>query len=677
VTAARRRGGLTAGGKPYNAPRMDVATLPPSPPPDPTAPQGIPAVVTATSAVPAWRLGWLTPAVCRGLFVLLLAFGFLSHLSYLHHDCPIGLSGDEAQYWEWSRNLDLSYYSKGPLVAYVIRASCAVFGDTMPAVRYPALVLAAVTSVLTYLLARKLFRSDRVALGSVLLYHVVPMFVAGSVLMTIDPPFFVCWATATYLLAVAVFDGKRWAWPAIGVAVGVGFLAKYAMFLWLLSMLAVLVVDRPSRRWLRTRWPWVAVGVAVLFTTPVVVWNAGHNWVSVGHVSTQTGATGAKFSFGNVAEFVGGQLGVVGPAALFMVAATAYAFRRRPVVSWEPSGSAASLRREHDALLPLAPAAEPLGSLNASDGPGVSDGPGATDASPSTDPFARECRFLAVVGAVFFSITFLDAFRTKVQMNWPAPAYFTLMILAAHFLGTRLADRRRWRPWRPYFWFTVAFGVVMMPLAHDPAILHPALAWANPKVIALRESWQHAGGLRQSIAKKLPKNGINARQFDFAAKLKGWDPFGQVVSDELDKLGPGAFILCHDYQQSAELAFYARGQPKTHYAASYYHRNPGRLTQYDLWPDRDVSPASPLVGRPAVFVGNSDRATDELTAVFDKVVGPVFFKPRRLLGLTLSLPAVRAFNYEIREGDTTVRTFRYFLCYGFKGMTRRAGELPH
>src|SRR4029079_2305416 len=89
---------------------------------------------------PAWRLQWLTPVRCRVILVLVLALGFLFHLYYLHNNCPIDLSGDEAQYWDWSRHLDLSYYSKGPLIAYIIRASCAIFGDTMPAVRYPALV---------------------------------------------------------------------------------------------------------------------------------------------------------------------------------------------------------------------------------------------------------------------------------------------------------------------------------------------------------------------------------------------------------------------------------------------------------------------------------------------------------------------------------------------------------
>src|SRR3982751_1940394 len=130
-----------------------------------------------------WKLHWLTPARCRMILVALLLLAGVAQVRYLNHDCPLDLSGDEAQYWDWSRRLDWSYFSKGTLVASVIRASCAMFGDTMPAVRYPAIVFGLGASVATYLLTRRLFGSDRLALGAVLLNHLVPMFVAGSILM--------------------------------------------------------------------------------------------------------------------------------------------------------------------------------------------------------------------------------------------------------------------------------------------------------------------------------------------------------------------------------------------------------------------------------------------------------------------------------------------------------------
>src|SRR5205085_3106439 len=87
-----------------------------------------------------WRL--------RFLAILLVFASAILRLLYLANHCPLDLAPDEAHYWDWSRHLDWSYYSKGPLVAYLIRAGCAVagswsqrlIGNEMLAVRLPAVV---------------------------------------------------------------------------------------------------------------------------------------------------------------------------------------------------------------------------------------------------------------------------------------------------------------------------------------------------------------------------------------------------------------------------------------------------------------------------------------------------------------------------------------------------------
>ena len=541
-------------------------------------------MVTAPAA-PPWRLDWLTPGRCRVILAVVLLLGFVGHLLYLTADCPIDLSGDEAQYWDWSRQLDLSYYSKGPLVAYIIRASCAIFGETMWAIRLPALLLAVGTGVVTYLLARKLFSSDRLALGAVLLNALVPLFIAGSVLMTIDPPFYFCWALATYLLARAMFDGRRWCWPVIGVVAGVGFLAKYAMFLWLVMMLIALWVDRPSRRLLRTPGPWVAVVVALLCATPVIVWNARHEWVSLRHVATQTGTDAAgRFAPFNTLEFLGGQVGVLGPPlAVLLVAACVY--------GWvEARGSPA-------------------------------------------EPSSRAMRFLLAVGLPFFALTLLTSFRTKVQLNWPAPAYFTLLILTTHFIATRLRDRLAWRPWRWWVYAAVGLALLATPLLHHMELLYP--------LVRIQHEWRGAEG------------DPSVRRLDPTVRLKGHREAGELVSRELEQLGDGAIVVCEDYQSTALMAFYVREQPRT-YCAGAYFTGPKRKrhTQYDVWPDRSLDPAEnpTLLGRDAVFVG---FLRDDVRAAFDRVEGPL--------------------TIDIVRGGITVDTFRYARCYGFKGLKRPGG----
>lgn len=542
------------------------------------------------------------------IFVALMVFGFFSHLNYLRHDCPIDLSGDEAQYWDWSRSLDWSYYSKGPLVAYVIRASTAVFGNEMWAVRLPALVFAVGTSVLTYWLTRRLFGSDRLALGVILLNHVVPMFVAGSLLMTIDPPYFFCWGLASAFFALAVLDERRWAWIGVGVAVGFGVLTKYGMLIWPIGMLAFLLIDPASRRWLRTPWPYLAVGVALLFLIPPIVWNVQHDWVTFKHVAKQTGAAGQRRVLdGNFGEFIGSQLGVLGPAlAVILCGAIVYAWRRQKAIRKEPSPQPS---------------------------PGV---PGERAEGLRTD---RAVLLLLWMGLPLFVICVIGSIRSKMQVNWPAGAYFTWMILIAYFLGTRLQTVGTWRRWRLWFWGAAVFGVAMMPVAHDFEVVYPLITRYN----AWRVDRLKAKGVTDEA--KLWRAQIEYRQADPTAKLKGWRELGARVGREMAGL-KDPFVLCEDYMQTAETAFYTPGNPKTFCVGAYISKieDRKRHTQYDVWPDRNLAQPG-LRGRDAIYVGYmNDDVRNAFASVEELPEEPI-----------------------VRRG-CKVRRFKVYRCRDFRGL---------
>src|SRR5262245_60721097 len=91
----------------------------------------------------------------RGLAAALILASSALHVAYLAHDCPLDLAPDEAHYWDWSRHLDWSYYSKGPLVALLIRGSCALVGPWSEAhtgslalaIRLPAVICGALLLV--------------------------------------------------------------------------------------------------------------------------------------------------------------------------------------------------------------------------------------------------------------------------------------------------------------------------------------------------------------------------------------------------------------------------------------------------------------------------------------------------------------------------------------------------
>src|SRR4030095_4058127 len=95
------------------------------------------------------------------------------------------LSFDEAHYWLWSERLAPAYFSKGPGIAFAIRASTAVFGANEFGVRFFSPVLAAGTSLLLFYFARRLFNATA-GLWLVIALNVTPIFNIGAFVMTVD-----------------------------------------------------------------------------------------------------------------------------------------------------------------------------------------------------------------------------------------------------------------------------------------------------------------------------------------------------------------------------------------------------------------------------------------------------------------------------------------------------------
>jgi hypothetical protein len=267
----------------------------------------------------------LRPSSAAVAYLVILAFAIVNALYLLVS--PLDLSPDEAHYWDWSRRLDWSYYSKGPLVAWIIRGSCALLGDTTFAVRLPAVVCNALALMALFALARRSLGTDKLGLAVVAFAITLPPICAGAVLMTIDAPFLCCWAWALVFARRAIFDGDRRAWLLAGFAVAVGTLTKYTMLAFPPLVGLFLLADRrpfPRRGFLTMT---LLGGLGLL---PIVVWNAAHDWLGVRHLFGQAGfATGPKIGFKwfGPLDYLAGQFGVLAGYWFCVWAAAAWAYR--------------------------------------------------------------------------------------------------------------------------------------------------------------------------------------------------------------------------------------------------------------------------------------------------------------------------------------------------------------
>src|ERR1041384_7920916 len=153
------------------------------------------------------------------------------------------LGVDEAHYWMWSERLAPAYFSKGPGVAFAIRASTALFGANEFGVRFFSPILAAGTSLLLFYFARRLFNATA-AFWLVVALNVTPIFNIGAFLMTIDALSVFFWLAAmfTFWLALEKSPHFSWYWPLAGLLIGLGFLSKYTNAFELVSIFFVLAL---------------------------------------------------------------------------------------------------------------------------------------------------------------------------------------------------------------------------------------------------------------------------------------------------------------------------------------------------------------------------------------------------------------------------------------------------
>jgi 4-amino-4-deoxy-L-arabinose transferase-like glycosyltransferase len=263
--------------------------------------------------IPAWAWALLA-AVFAVRFVLLTT-------------TPIQLYPDEAQYWGWAQNPAFGYYSKPPLVAWLIASTTALFGDDEWAVRLSALLCHTGAAAALMLLGRDLYGKTAGLLTGAL-WLTAPAVALSSMIVSTDAPLMLCWSVM--LLALFRLAATRsWAWAGVlGAAIGLGLLAKYAMLYGLIALALAALVDVRTRRAVLSRQGALAALVCAALVAPNLVWNAMNGMATIAHTADNADWSGSLIHPGEMIEFWIAQLGVFGLAAFpLMIAAIVLGFR--------------------------------------------------------------------------------------------------------------------------------------------------------------------------------------------------------------------------------------------------------------------------------------------------------------------------------------------------------------
>ena len=532
----------------------------------------------SAGATPAKPTSGLSDRACKRVACAIVLASVVFHLAYLIFNCPLDLAPDEAHYWQWSRHLDWSYYSKGPLVAWLIRASCEVFGplsealvgSPMLAVRLPALAAHAALLAGWYVLAASTLKSHKAALATVALALTLPPVVAGAVLMTIDPPVLACWCWA----AVGVWKGLsqavrseelgvrsketmhsphsslltphsslsslRW-WLLAAVCSAFGVLAKYPMVLLPCGVFGYLLFTRRAE--LKRPGFWLFALGSVAGLVPVLWWNWAHDWVTFRHVGTQAaGAGGSGIRWLGPFTFLGGQFAFLIGVWFVVWAAAAWRARRSP------------------------------------------------------DPAIA---FLWWTSVPVWSVFAVASLKASGQPNWPAAAYVTGFVLCVAWVRDRLSGANHKYVARLVSG-GIAIGIAISTLVHFPGLMRSALAaTAGPPT---------------------EKDPTPIRRFDPTARLRGWQTLGKEVDVVRDRVrsetGEEPLVAGTVWNVPGALGVYCKGHPETY---SFGLAMADRHSQYDMWHPNPVADAQAFRGRTFVFVGDGLPAD---AGVFERVEPP-------------------------------------------------------
>ena len=326
---------------------------------------------------------------------------------------------DEAYYWAWGQNLSLSYYDHPPMVAYLIRLA-SFLGHSEFIVRLPALFSSVFAVYVIYLLAKRMF-GDKTADISLILAFSCPIIQAVAFIMTPDSPLILFWSLTLYCFYIGVFEDRKLYIYLAGISAGCALLSKYTAILLFPGLFLFLITSPQYRRILASPHIYLAFVLSIVIFSPVIVWNAEHNWVSFIYQLNHGINTNNDIQVASFFDYLGGQVIMVGPFVFLGILYYGIKYFRKNV----------------------------------------------------SDPKLSFLFWPLAVGFIFFAFC---SFTKHMEANWPGPVYISSVILVGYYLAK---NNVKWLYRASLVFITIVLLVTKFPIKFTPRAFHNKVPGIN------------------------------------------------------------------------------------------------------------------------------------------------------------------------------------------------------
>ena len=363
---------------------------------------------------------------------------------------PFTLSGDEAYYWDWGRHPAWGYYSKPPLIGWIMALLRILHADSGPLIRSASALIGTGTLSLIYALTARLF-SPRAGFWALCVTVSTLGNAALNICMTTDAPLTLFWCGALYSFwRLMENPSRRWSFWLI-LCIGLGVISKQMMLLFFPIALIALSLMPEKRNLLRRPLLWISGLVPLLFLIPSFLWNAQHDWITFQHTAhhIETQSFSILKSLAQTGEFLGSQLGLATPITFVLLIVVFFLLFRR----WN------SLRSAE--------------------------------------------RYLLVFSAPPMVLFLLLSFKLEVNPNWPLVFYLPGTLLLA---GTCCKQGGRLFSWMKR---GMILGAVLTVLFYSTLVILPATGMDITRVAPFRQisGWAEYGEAVARVQQQLPDPG--------------------------------------------------------------------------------------------------------------------------------------------------------------------------
>jgi hypothetical protein len=198
----------------------------------------------------------------------------------------VPLVGDEAYYWFWGQNLQLSYFDHPGMVAWLSALSSYLpVSPKWATARILFVILSTLTFyvwIKTFLLRRQQIE-DKDLTSELYIFSgffmLNPFLGLGSILITPDSPLLLFWGLSSYYVLQILKQQKKADYIKLGVALGLGFCSKYHIVLFPLVTAIALHFEGKLKPFINPKLI-LTVLSGLVFCLPVLIWNYQNDFSS-------------------------------------------------------------------------------------------------------------------------------------------------------------------------------------------------------------------------------------------------------------------------------------------------------------------------------------------------------------------------------------------------------------